>query len=184
MHHFGIDQLRIEFLIPHEYPMLTALPLASESASDRAGVLRVFIESPSYTELVEGRSPSTEDVDDFFFGRPADTDAAQKSVFGFHVGRGMIGCADVIRSYPASDCIWIGLMLFSETHQGQGHGKAALQLLVEIAREWGYRTAQLAVVSTNPRAYAFWQREGFEEIRRTSSPTFTGDLIVMQRPIR
>jgi GNAT superfamily N-acetyltransferase len=164
--------------------MLTACPLTSESASDCANVLRVFMESPSYTELVEGRSPSTEDVDDFFFGKPAGKEAAYKSVFGFFVGRDMIGCADVIRSYPSDDSIWIGLMLLSEAHQGRGHGKAALALLVEMARERGYSMAQLAVVSTNRRAYAFWQREGFEEIRRASSPRFTGDLIVMQRPIR
>jgi GNAT superfamily N-acetyltransferase len=183
MHDCPINQLRIEFLISHEYPMLTALPLISESASDCANILRVFIEAPSYTELVEGRSPSTEDVTDFFFGKPAGTDAAQKSVFGFFAGRDMIGCADVIRSYPTDDCIWIGLMLLTEADQGRGFGKAALKLLIEMAGDWGYRAAQLAVVSTNPRAYAFWQREGFEEIRRASSPRFTGDLIVMQRPI-
>ncbi|MBN3786796.1 GNAT family N-acetyltransferase [Burkholderia sp. Ac-20353] len=146
--------------------------------------MRVFIEAASYTERVEGRPPSTEDVDDFFFGKPASKDAADKSVFGFFVGTDMIGCADVIHAYPADDCIWIGLILLSEAHQGRGHGKAALGMLVEMARERGYRTAQLAVVSTNPRAYEFWRREGFEEIRRTSSPRFTGELIVMQCPIR
>jgi GNAT superfamily N-acetyltransferase len=163
--------------------MLTACPLTSESASDRANVLRVFLEAPSYTELVEGRSPSQEDVDDFFFGKPAGTEPAHKSVFGFLLEQDMIGCADVIRSYPTDDSIWIGLMLLSEVHQGRGHGKAALALLLEMARKWGYSTAQLAVVSSNPRAQAFWQREGFVEIRRVSSPRFTGDLIVMQRSI-
>lgn len=119
-----------------------------------------------------------------FFGKPVGTDAAQKSVFGFFAGRDMIGCADVIRSYPTDDCIWIGLMLVTEANQGRGYGKAALNLLIEMAIEWSYRTAQLAVVSTNPRAYAFWQREGFEEIRRATSPRFNGDLIVMQRLIQ
>lgn len=178
------NRFRIKFLISDEYPVLTVRPLSSESASDCANVLRVFIEAASYTERVEGRPPSTEDVDDFFFGKPASKDAADKSVFGFFVGTDMIGCADVIHAYPADDCIWIGLILLSEAHQGRGHGKAALGMLVEMARERGYRTAQLAVVSTNPRAYEFWRREGFEEIRRTSSPRFTGELIVMQCPIR
>jgi GNAT superfamily N-acetyltransferase len=163
--------------------MLTAFSLTSESASDCENVLRVFIEAPSYTELVAGRSPSTEDVDDFFFGKPVGRELAYKSVFGFFDGRDMIGCADVIRSYPTDDSIWIGLLLLSEAHQSRGHGKAALGLLVEMGREWGYSMAQLAVVSTNPRAYAFWRREGFEEIRRENSPRFTGGLIVMQRPI-
>ena len=52
-----------------------------------------------------------------------------------------------------------------------------------MARKWGYRVAQLGVISTNPRAQAFWQREGFDEIRRTVNPRFSGDVIVMQRTI-
>ncbi|WP_322037477.1 GNAT family N-acetyltransferase [Burkholderia cepacia] len=178
-----MSQLRIEFSVSLEYPMLTVLPLISESASDCASVLRVFIEAPSYTELVKGRSASTEDVDDFFFGKPVSANAAQKSVFGFFVEQEMIGCADVIRSYPTDDCIWIGLILLTEANQGRGYGKAALKLLIEMVGEWGYRAAQLAVVSTNPRAHAFWQCEGFDEIRRVNSSEFTGDLIVMQRSI-
>jgi GNAT superfamily N-acetyltransferase len=163
------------------FPMLTVRPLTSESASDCANVLRVFIGAPSYTESVEGRAPSTEDVGDFFFGKPAAADAIDKSVFGFYIGSDMIGCADVIRSYPTNDCIWIGLLLLSEAHQGQGYGQSSLGLLVEMAREWGYRRVQLAAVSSNPRALAFWQREGFEEIRRTINRRFLGELIVMER---
>lgn len=35
--------------------MLTVHPLGSNSDNDYANVSRVFIEAPSYTELVEGR---------------------------------------------------------------------------------------------------------------------------------
>ncbi|MCA8295489.1 GNAT family N-acetyltransferase [Burkholderia sp. AU30198] len=164
--------------------MLTIHTLSGESASDRADVWRVFAEAPSYTQCVEGRLPTEEDVDDFFVGKPAAKAAADKSVFGLWVDQHMIGCADVIRAYPDDDCLWIGLLLLSEAHQRRGYGKAALGLLLDMAREWGYRVAQLAVISTNPRAQAFWQREGFDEIRRTVNPRFTGDVIVMQRPIR
>ncbi|WP_420211607.1 GNAT family N-acetyltransferase [Burkholderia aenigmatica] len=164
--------------------MLTLHRLSGESASDRANVWRVFTEAPSYTQCVEGRAPTEEDVDDFFVGKPAAKAAADKSVFGLWVDWHMIGCADVIRAYPDDDCLWIGLLLLSEAQQRRGYGKAALALLLDMAREWGYRVAQLAVISTNPRAQAFWQREGFDEIRRTMNPRFTGDVIVMQRPIR
>lgn len=95
----------------------------------------------------------------------------------------MVGCADVIRAYPTDDCIWIGMLLFSDAYQSRGHGKTALALLDAMAREWGFRRAQLATVSTNRRAIAFWQREGFEEIRRTTNPRFLGELIVTDRPI-
>ncbi|CAM2159822.1 hypothetical protein A6456_08385 [Paraburkholderia tropica] len=75
--------------------MLTALPLSNESASNRESVLRVFVEAASYTALVEGRPPSEDDVDDFFFGKPVSKEFADKAVFGFYAGRNMIGCADV-----------------------------------------------------------------------------------------
>ncbi|WP_088925379.1 GNAT family N-acetyltransferase [Burkholderia multivorans] len=178
------DQLpKIEFSSLVSTPMLKALPLTSESASDRANVLRVFNEASSYTQLVESRSPCAEDVDDFFFSRPMEADVEQKAVFGFYIDMDMVGCTDIIRSYPTDDCFWIGLLLFSEARQGRGHGKAALGLLIEMARGWGYREAQLAVISSNLRAYAFWQREGFTEVRRASNPKFSGDLIVMQRTV-
>jgi len=164
--------------------MLTIRPLTSGSHSDSANVLRVFLEAPSYTELVEGRPPSEEDVDDFFNGKPAGKDAADKSVLGVYVGLDMVGCADVIRSYPTDDCAWIGLLLFSEAHQSRGYGKTALALINEMAKDWDCRRLQLAAISTNPRALAFWQREGFEIVHRTTNPRFVGEVIAMERPIK
>jgi RimJ/RimL family protein N-acetyltransferase len=164
--------------------MLTIRPLANESHDDRANVLRIFLESPSYTELVEGRLPSAEDVEDFFYGKPDAKDVADKSVFGFYVGSEMIGCADVIRAYPTDDCAWIGLLFFSEAHQRRGYGTGALALIDAMAHEWGYRRLQLAAISTNPGGLAFWRREGFEEIRRTTNQRFTGEVIVMERTIK
>lgn len=164
--------------------MLTIRSLTSGSHSDRANVLRIFLEAPSYTALVEGRRPSEDDVEDFFNGKPDSKDAADKSVFGFYVGPDMVGCADVIRSYPAGDCLWIGLLLFSEAHQSRGYGTTALALINGIAKDWGYRRLQLAAISTNPRALGFWQHAGFETVRRTTNPRFTGEVIVMERPIK
>jgi RimJ/RimL family protein N-acetyltransferase len=114
---------------------------------------------------------------------PPNTDVAKKSVFGFYAGADMIGCADVIRSYPANDCAWIGLLLFSEMHRGQGYGRDALALMIARAREWGCSRLQLATLSTNLRGVAFWQREGFKELRRASNPRFPAELIVMERTI-
>ncbi|RQM44027.1 GNAT family N-acetyltransferase [Paraburkholderia bannensis] len=164
--------------------MLTIRPLTSESHSDCANVLRIFLEAPSYSELVEGRPPSEEDVDDFFNGKPTSKDTTDKLVFGFYVGPDMVGCADVIRSYPNDDCVWIGLLLFSGPHQSRGYGQTALALINEMARERGYRRLQLAAISTNPGALAFWQREGFETAYSTTNPRFIGNVIVMERPIR
>lgn len=163
--------------------MLAVRALARESADDSAKVLRIFMEAPSYSRLVEGRPPSQADVSDFFDGMPPGKDASDKFSLGFHVGADMVGCADVIRSYPAKDGAFIGLLLFAEAHQGRGYGKHALHLIEKMAQNWGCTTLQLAVISTNPRALAFWQREGFEVLYRKSNPRFTGDVVVMERAI-
>jgi RimJ/RimL family protein N-acetyltransferase len=96
----------------------------------------------------------------------------------------MVGCVDVIRSYPTDDCAWIGLLLFSEMHQSRGYGKTALALVVAMAHEWGCSRVQLAAISTNSRAFAFWQRGGFKEAYRTISQRFIGEVVVMERPIK
>lgn len=163
--------------------MLVLRPLSSESPEDRANVLRVFYEARSYTELVSGRAPCADDVDDFFFGKPERKSATDKSVFGLFLGETMIGCADVIRAYPTDDTVWIGLLLLAETYRGRGYGSVALETLTGMASQWGHQNVQLAIVSTNTRAQVFWRREGFEEIRRTSNAKFIGEIVVMQRPI-
>jgi GNAT superfamily N-acetyltransferase len=179
-----MDELKIASLSSKKHPMLTVRPLTSDLHNDRENVLRVFAESPLYIKLVEGRLPSAEDVDDFFYGKPLNKDAAYKSVFGFYVGTDMVGCADVIRAYPTDDCVWIRLLLFSEKHQGRGYGKTALALLDAVALDWGCSKMRLAANSPNLRALAFWQREGFTELYRTTNPRFIGELVVMERPIQ
>lgn len=164
--------------------MVTIRPLTSRSISDRADVLRIFLDAPAYTNLVEGRAPSQKDVDDFFEGKPESKNAKDKSVVGFYIGPDMIGCADVIRAYPTEDCAFIGLLLFSEAYQNHGHGRTALTMIDEMAGLWGYRKLRLGVVSINLRAMAFWQREGFSILHSMTNPRFLGTVTVMERSIQ
>jgi hypothetical protein len=82
--------------------MLTLLPLTRASPADYASVLRIFLESPSYVELHEGRAPSEADAEDFFDGKPDSKHASDKTVYGLYVDGDMIGCADAIA--PGSAC--------------------------------------------------------------------------------
>ncbi|WP_407668574.1 GNAT family N-acetyltransferase [Paraburkholderia dilworthii] len=71
----------------------------------------------------------------------------------------MVGCADVIRSYPTDDCAWIGLLLFSGAHQSRGYGKTALALINAIAREWGCRQDRGSASDAKPSSYALVARQ-------------------------
>jgi RimJ/RimL family protein N-acetyltransferase len=163
--------------------MLTSRLLSRDSTCDATLILSVFMQAAAYTQLVEGRAPSGLDVDDFFEGLPQGKTAVDKFAIGLFVDNDIVGCADVIRAHPDSACAFIGLLLFAEAHQGRGYGKAALCLIDAMARGWGCTRTRLAVVSTNPRALAFWQREGFETLYRVNNERFVGELIVMERAL-
>lgn len=164
--------------------VITIRTLTRGSSVDVSNVRRIFTAAPSYSQIVEGRPPSDADVDAFFDGLPPGKNASDKFSFGLFLGTDMIGCADVIRAYPTDDRAFIGLLLLSESHQGRGYGKACFTLLTRLARDWNCEAIRLGVVSTNSRALAFWQREGFEVVERKENPRFTGDIAVMERSCR
>jgi len=58
-------------------------------------------------------------------------------------------------------------LLVDARMQGRGHGRAALEAVVELARERGHETLRLSVVPENTQALEFYRRNGFAE---------TGDL--------
>ena len=160
--------------------MVLMRPIRRDSAENYADVFRILNETPSYTELIEGRLPIREDVDDFFVGVPPDKSLEDKSTFGFFSGFEMVGCAETMRSYPTSASVWIGLLLITQSRQGQGLGKEALALLIEEISNWGYVQLQIGVVSTNHGGYNFWRRNGFKDLRRVVNNRFTGEMIVME----
>ena len=87
---------------------------------------------------------------------------------------------DLVRGYPTETTAYIGLLLFSESHQGRGLGAQVLAYVRSLAQSWGCRHLRIAVISTNVRAFGFWQREGFEEIEKAKNSRFIGESVVME----
>jgi len=163
--------------------MLLMRSITQKSPEDFEDVFRILRETSGYTELIEGRFPNREDVDDFFAGMPPDKDFADKSTFGFFVGPEMVGIAETMRSYPTPDSVWIGLLLITLSRQGTGLGKQALALLTETMSGWGHVTLQIGVVSTNHAGHSFWKHSGFRELRRVVNSRFSGEMIIMERSL-
>jgi diamine N-acetyltransferase len=67
-------------------------------------------------------------------------------------------------------------LMVDARHQGRGYGRAALEAVVELARERGHGSLRLSVVPENTQALEFYRRNGFAE---------TGELegreLVMER---
>ena len=169
---------------PPTTPGLRLRRLAAGDAADVRELQRVLQAAPGYSLLVEGRPPPAQAAREMFEALPPGKAHAGKFVLGFEDATGtLVGCADLIRGYPEPQVAFIGLLLFAETSQGRGPGPAARRPLETLARGWGCRALRLAVIETNPRALAFWRREGFVQRLRKPSPGFTGAAIVMERPL-
>jgi diamine N-acetyltransferase len=74
-------------------------------------------------------------------------------------------------------CILVRLMI-DDRFQGRGHGRAALDAIVDLVRDRGLRTIRLSVVRENEQALEFYRRNGFAE-----TGEIHGGEIVMERQI-
>jgi diamine N-acetyltransferase len=85
---------------------------------------------------------------------------------------GSVPPADTVRGF-----IIVRLMVDS-CFQGHGHGRAALEAIVELIRGRGLSTIRLSVVADNKQALGFYRRNGFVE---------TGEIrereVVMERQL-
>lgn len=163
--------------------MLDYRPLCAACSEDVAALFALFEQAPGYSLTVEGRLPSLEDARAALSEAPPEKELKDKFFGGYWKDGALVGCTDLIRGYPEPDIAFLGLLLFSETHQGQGLGVSALEHIANLSRSWGCTALRLAVIDKNERALAFWRREGFRELYRKPTTNFRGDAIVMQNSL-
>jgi len=157
--------------------------LNGEDRRDCRDLQTVFDESPGYSYAVSGKPPSPTSAEETFAALPPHNHKADKYVFGFYLENTVIGCADLIRDYPKLGITWIGLLLFSEKHQGKSYGQAALSGIIDTAVKWESKFLRLAVIDTNSRALKFWERQQFFPIYTKVVDGFLGKAIVMERAL-
>ena len=99
----------------------------------------------------------------------------------------MVGCADVIRSYPTQDTAQLGLFLIAEPYQNSGIGKAAYDQLETIIQSWsGSNRVRLGVIRANDIVIPFWQNSGFVEtgeIKPYQYDKVESEAIVFEKPL-
>jgi GNAT superfamily N-acetyltransferase len=100
--------------------------------------------------------------DELWTALPPGRSLEDKRVYG--IGEPLAGVADVVRDWPAAGTWIIGLLLLDPAARGHGLGPAVVAELDAMAAAQGARRLRVAVVEQNPRALAFWQREGFTPV--------------------
>ena len=163
--------------------MLDYRPLRAACSEDVAALFALFEQAPGYSLIVEGRLPRPEDARAALSQTPPGKAQKDKFFGGYWKDGALVGCMDLIRGYPEPDVAFLGLLLFSETHQGQGLGVSALEHIASLSRSWRCAALRLAVIDKNERALAFWRREGFRELCRKPAINFAGDAIVLHKAL-
>jgi GNAT superfamily N-acetyltransferase len=131
--------------------------------------------------LETGAPPDRTTVAGFFDDLAPNGSPDRTAHLGVYEGDQIVGVLAMSYGYPqAADC-YIGYLVLAHMVRGQGYGVAALGHATQLAQGCGATRQLVAVLDANPKARAFWEREGF--ILEQSFPD-TGDGHIRHRLIR
>jgi GNAT superfamily N-acetyltransferase len=137
-------------------------------SDDALRVQRFFEENPEYSLLCDGRRPTpTEGADFIADAPPAEFPCRAQYNLLLEDDAGEITGVMAVASDLFAPGVWhLGLMIVATRLHGRGVGGAAYRAYEAWARAHGARWLRLGVVEHNAPARAFWQRQGYVEIRR------------------
>jgi ribosomal protein S18 acetylase RimI-like enzyme len=169
-----------------QMPHALTLRLLTGRPVEMAALQCVLEAAPAYYQAVTGAPPRGALAQSTFTALPPEKTYDDKFVWGLYAGDAMIGCADVIRGYPAPAKAVIGLLLLAEPWQGRGLGRAFAALVEQAIAAWPeISTLRLGVATSNPRALAFWRKQGYVdtgEVKRASAELMV-DVVVLEKPV-
>ncbi|WP_293575863.1 GNAT family N-acetyltransferase [Phaeobacter sp.] len=126
-------------------------------------VAQFYREAPDYWLLAEGRAPDMAKAAAFFIDGPPGCDPSVSYRLGLFLGARLSGLAEVSFGFPDPQDAYLGFMMLGPWARGAGHGVTFLREVEARAQDRGADHLYLAVLDENPRARAFWQREGFRD---------------------
>lgn len=144
-----------------------------DPTADRALVDGLFRAAADYILLERDTPPGPEVTAEFFTDTAPGCDPAANLRLGLFDGATLIGVADAAFGYPGTDDAFLGLMILAPSARGGGRGRHFLRHIEGECRARGMTALFLAVFDANPRARAFWEREGFTT-RLTGRPVTVG----------
>lgn len=141
-------------------------PLSDEDTVELQSLLE---RCSDYFELVLNRPTGPADSLGVFYAGPEEgTDPKNKLLLGIEIPgvSNLVGVFDAFYDYPDEGIWYIGLILIAPDVRGSGLGDRIIETFARQAQRAGARELQINVVEQNARAYAFWLRHGFVEMRR------------------
>ena len=139
-----------------------------------------------YSQLIDGEPPAPTAARDEFSAVPQGKSLDDKFMFGLFCEEVLVGLLESVRHYPDDKTWWLGLLLLAPSVRGRGVGEAFFGAFERYVTEQRADRVMLSVVEANARGFRFWQRQGFDEVRKTESQTFgskTHTLFVMKKDL-
>jgi GNAT superfamily N-acetyltransferase len=146
---------------------------ALDPDADAAAVRHLFDRAADYIDLETGEDPSDAHVADFFAPAPFATGPAETLKLGMFSGGRLDAIADLAFGFPEPQDAFIGLLLIAADRRGYGLGHLFVEHMVDVARARHAPRLFIAVLEANPKARAFWEREGFVQVLK-GPPTQMG----------
>ncbi len=141
--------------------------------ADAPSLQRLYEQCLDYCLLVDGHPPAPHSAAEEFTSVPPGRALADKFMFGIADSQGqLVGLLEGVRRYPDENTWWIGLLLLAPQTRAHGLGSVAVRDFAGYARACGAQALMLGVVADNTRAYQFWTRQGFEQVRTTEPQPF------------
>lgn len=155
--------------------MNAELELVELSQDTDTDTVRALLDAcRDYVELETGHPPTNETVTEFFEDHPPAISRDNKLLLAVKDDTGTpIGLADILYGYPDGSDWYIGFLGIDCKRRGESFGKLMLDRIIAMAHASGAKRVLLCVLEDNPRAQAFWRREGFV-FRQTTPPWTAG----------
>lgn len=163
---------------------------AVERTRDALPELQAFYEAnPGYWLMVHGVPPLPSEAEtDFGSTPPADMHWRELHdwVIRDHATQRIVGEIGAASDLPAPGVMHLGFFIVEDARQGTGFAQDVYRCYEAWAIAQGARWLRLGVVERNERGRRFWERAGYQEVRRRPGVQIgelTHELIVMMKPV-
>ena len=125
-----------------------------------------------YYELC-GEETSKEQILRDLHAAPPGVASSDKYYLGFYDEKELLAVIDLIDGYPKPEYAFIGFFMMNIKYQGAGTGTKIISEIGESLKSLGKQRIRLAIAEGNPQATHFWEKNGFQVIRRIPEDGWT-----------
>ncbi|HVZ74169.1 MAG TPA: GNAT family N-acetyltransferase [Polyangia bacterium] len=164
-------------------PRIEGVDVVRLGEGDLARLSRFCFEGSDFFELVEGQPGGDEQAREMLGPLEPAYAAGTRFVFGLEEKGELLGVVELLEGHPAPRDWYVGLLLLRPDRRGGGLGARAFAGVRAWIAARGGATVRVVVQRQNPRARAFWEREGFALEREVTkrSGRLEGPVAILAR---